>query len=309
MMENENLDIEALIDDFHKFEELSYTKYKDLFEQIRKDRKFIAGEQADNIDHELCDADVGNTVPPIGLNVVQNAIRTVVNTYLPNPYKWQYENQPDLTKKADFFLADVDNYTACVEALSSAVGTALGVLVFSTDYDIDGSIKPVLYSIPDVTNVRLDPYATKLNFADATKAAIVELKSKKWIEQNYGITYSTSDYSKPLIDISENYDRKNYLPLVTYYVKKDDKVICYKLLGDNLVEEPVVLPYSYIPVVPVFGESTWSTENKQSWSGITTLMRPIQRMINYSYRQLIIRAATVPKNTWVGSDDAVENRE
>ena len=309
MMENENLDIDALIDDFRKFEELSYTKYKDLFEQIRKDRKFIAGEQADQIDHELCDADVGNTVPPIGLNVVQNAIRTIVNTYLPNPYKWQYENQPDLTKKADLFLADVDNYTACVEALSSAVGTALGVLVFSTDYDIDGSIKPVLYSIPDVTNVRLDPYATKLNFADATKAAIVELKSKKWIEQNYGITYSTSDYTKPLIDISENYDRKNYLPLVTYYVKKDNKVICYKLLGDNLVEEPVVLPYSYIPVVPVFGESTWSNENKQSWSGITTLMRPIQRMINYSYRQLIIRAATVPKNTWVGSDDAVENRE
>lgn len=303
------INVDAIIDDFRKFEEQSYSKYKDLFEQIRKDRRFIAGEQADSLDHTLTDATVGDPVPPIGLNVVQNAIRTVVNTYLPNPYKWQYENQPDLTKKADLFLGDVDNYTATVEALTSAVGTALGVLVFSTDYEVDGSVKPVLYSLPDVTNVRLDPYASKLNFADATKAAIVELKSKKWIEQNYGISYST-DYSiKPLIDISEDYDRKNYLPLVTFYVKEANSVVCYKLLGNDLLEEPVVLPYSYIPVVPVFGESTWTTENKLSWSGITTLMRPIQRIINYSYRQLVIRAATVPKNIWVGSDEAVENRE
>lgn len=303
------INVDALIDDFRKFEELSYSKYKDLFEQIRKDRKFIAGEQADALDHTLTDATVGDVVPPIGLNVVQNAIRTVVNTYLPNPYKWQYENQPDLTKKADLFLGDVDNYTATVEALTSAVGTALGVLVFSTDYEVDGSVKPVLYSLPDVTNVRLDPYASKLNFADATKAAIVELKSKKWIEQNYGLSYSSDYTTKPLIDISEDYDRKNYLPLVTFYVKEEKSVVCYKLLGNDLLEEPVVLPYSYIPVVPVFGESTWSTENKMSWSGITTLMRPIQRIINYSYRQLVIRAATVPKNTWVGSDEAVENRE
>ena len=292
--------VEELIQRFKKFESASYTKFKDLFEQIKLDRKFISGDQVDTLDHTLTDASIGEGVPLMSLNVVKNAIRTVVNTYLPNTYKWQYTNgqgvDTNLNTIADQFLSDADNSTATVEALSNAVGTALGVLVFSNDYDIDGSIKPVLYSIPDVTNVRLDPNASKLNFADATKAAIVELKSKDWFKTNYGIDY-LNEYYKPLIDISEEYDRKSLMPLVTYYEKEDNQVICYKLAGSELLEDPQVLPYSYIPVVPVFGESDWANASKQSWTGITTIMRPIQRMINYAYRQIIIRASKVPKNT------------
>lgn len=304
--------VEELIQRFKKFESASYTKFKDLFEQIKLDRKFISGDQVDTLDHTLTDASIGEGVPLMSLNVVKNAIRTVVNTYLPNTYKWQYTNgkgvDANLNTIADQFLSDADNSTATVEALSNAVGTALGVLVFSNDYDIDGSIKPVLYSIPDVTNVRLDPNASKLNFADATKAAIVELKSKDWFKANYGIDY-INEYYKPLIDISEDYDRKSLMPLVTYYEKEDNQVICYKLAGSELLEDPQVLPYSYIPVVPVFGESDWANASKQSWTGITTIMRPIQRMINYAYRQIIIRASKVPKNTWVGGDEALQGRE
>lgn len=304
--------VDELIQRFKKFESASYTKFKDLFEQIKLDRKFISGDQVDTLDHTLTDASIGEGVPLMSLNVVKNAIRTVVNTYLPNTYKWQYTNgkgvDANLNTIADQFLSDADNSTATVEALSNAVGTALGVLVFSNDYDIDGSIKPVLYSIPDVTNVRLDPNASKLNFADATKAAIVELKSKDWFKANYGIDY-INEYYKPLIDISEDYDRKSLMPLVTYYEKEDNQVICYKLAGSELLEDPQVLPYSYIPVVPVFGESDWANESKQSWTGITTIMRPIQRMINYAYRQIIIRASKVPKNTWVGGDEALQGRE
>jgi hypothetical protein len=304
--------IDELIQRFKKFESASYTKFKDLFEQIKLDRKFISGDQVDTLDHTLTDASIGEGVPLMSLNVVKNAIRTVVNTYLPNTYKWQYTNgkgvDTNLNTIADQFLSDADNSTATVEALSNAVGTALGVLVFSNDYDIDGSIKPVLYSIPDVTNVRLDPNASKLNFADATKAAIVELKSKDWFKANYGIDY-INEYYKPLIDISEDYDRKSLMPLVTYYEKEDNQVICYKLAGSELLEDPQVLPYSYIPVVPVFGESDWANASKQSWTGITTIMRPIQRMINYAYRQIIIRASKVPKNTWVGGDEALQGRE
>ena len=308
----EEIDNNDLIQRFKKFESASYTKFKDLFEQIKLDRKFISGDQVDTLDHTLTDASIGEGVPLMSLNVVKNAIRTVVNTYLPNTYKWQYTNgqgvDANLNTIADQFLSDADNSTATVEALSNAVGTALGVLVFSNDYDIDGSIKPVLYSIPDVTNVRLDPNASRLNFADATKAAIVEIKSKEWFKTNYGLEY-LNEYYKPLIDISEEYDRKNMMPLVTYYEKENNQVTCYKLAGDQLLEEPQVLPYSYIPVVPVFGESDWSSASKQSWTGITTIMRPIQRMINYAYRQIIIRASKVPKNTWVGGDEALQGRE
>ena len=307
-----DFDTTDIIEKFKRFERDSYNHFKDLYEQIKKDRQFIAGNQCDDLDHTLTDASIGEGVPLMTLNVVKNIIRSIVNTYTPNTYKWQYTNgqgvDTNLNAIADQFLSDADNSTATVEALSNAVGTALGVLVFSNDYDIDGSIKPVLYSIPDVTNVRLDPNASKLNFADATKAAIVELKSKDWFKTNYGIDY-LNEYYKPLIDISEEYDRKSLMPLVTYYEKEDNQVICYKLAGSELLEDPQVLPYSYIPVVPVFGESDWANASKQSWTGITTIMRPIQRMINYAYRQIIIRASKVPKNTWVGGDEALQGRE
>ena len=310
-MAEEN-NVEDIIQRFKKFERASYDKFKDLYNQIKLDRKFIGGDQCDDLDHTLTDATIGEGVPLMSLNVVKNAIRTVVNTYLPNQYKWQYTNSQgvdtNLNAVADQFLSDADNSTATVEALTNAVGTALGVLVFSNDYDIDGSIKPVLYSIPDVTNVRLDPNASKLNYADATKAAIVELKSKDWFKTNYGIEY-LNEYYRPLIDISEEYDRKTLMPLVTYWEKEDNQVICYKLAGSELLEEPQTLPYSYIPVVPVFGETDWASASKQSWTGITTIMRPIQRMINYAYRQIIIRASKVPKNTWVGGDEALQGRE
>lgn len=308
----DKLNVEDLIERFKKFERESYDYYKELFDQIKKDRQFIAGNQSDNLDHTLTDASIGEGVPLMTLNVVQNAVRSIVNTYLPNQYKWQYTNSQgvdaNLNDLSDKFLSDPDNSTATIEALSNAVGAALGVLVFSNDYDVDGSIKPVLYSIPDVTNVRLDPYASKLNFSDATKAAIVELKSKEWFKTNYNLDY-VNEYYKPLIDISEDYDRKTMLPLVTYFEKEDNKVICYKMAGSELLEEPQILSYSYIPVVPVLGESSWVSSSKQSWTGITTIMRPIQRMINYAYRQIIIRASKVPKNTWVGGDEALQGRE
>ena len=298
---------DEIIERFKDFEEASYTKYKDLFDQIKEDRAYISGDQKDDVDGKLLDTEIGESVPNMTLNVVKNAIRTVVNSYLPNPFKWNYDDEK-LNKASDLFLSEPDNSTAAVEALNNAVGSGLGVLVFSNDYAVDGTLEPILYSVPDVTNVRLDQNAAKLNFADATKAAIVELKSKEWFRNNYDIDYANEDY-EPLIDISEEYDRKTLMPLVTYYEKDEEGVTCYKLAGSDLIEDPVLLPYSYIPVVPVFGESDWIDSNKQSWTGITTALRPIQRQINLSYRNIIIRAAKVPKNTWVGSDEALQGRE
>jgi len=288
-----------LIKDFKSFEKASRDKWKELYDQIKDDRQYISGDQNDKVDKKL----IGDNVTECKLNVVSNAIRTICNTYLCNQYKWAYENQDELNKRADDFLSDIDNSTACIEALTNAIGTGLGVLVFSTDLDIDGSVKSCLYSVSDVTNVRLDPVANKLNFADAKRAAIVELKPKEWIEQNYGVGTFTET---PLIEISDTYDHKQYMPLVTYYLKQDEGgILVSRMLGSQIVQQ-VVLPYSYIPVVPVFGEQIWDNE-KQTFTGITRQMRPIQRLINYSYRQLILRCSKAPKNTWVAESESIEN--
>jgi hypothetical protein len=304
-----NLDESALeiITRFKKFEKKSYEHWKSLFENIENDRKFIGGEQYSNEDRKV----LGDDFKDATLNVVNNAIRSIVNSYTPYKYGWNFkdlQDQPleDLNKKGQSFLALPDNCTAAVESLTNAVGTGLGVMVFSNDYDIDGSIKPLLYSIADVTTVRLDPNMTKVNGSDAKECAIVEIKPKEWLRSEYpeaDISFSDSD----LISVSKDYDKKDYAALITYYIKSGLSVNYYKMVGNTILENGV-LPFSYIPVIPVFGEQIWS-DNKITYTGITGLMRSIQRLINYSYRQLLIRCSKVPKNTWAAEAESVENYE
>lgn len=309
-METEyNLDESALgiITRFKKFEKKSYEHWKSLFESIENDRKFISGEQYSSEDRKV----LGDDFKDATLNVVNNAIRSIVNSYTPYKYGWNFkdlQDQPleDLNKKGQLFLSLPDNCTAAVESLTNAVGTGLGVMVFSNDYDIDGSIKPLLYSIADVTTVRLDPNMTKVNGSDAKECAIVEIKPKEWLRSEYpeaDISSSDSD----LISVSQNYDKKDYAALITYYIKSGLSVNYYKMVGNTILENGV-LPFSYIPVIPVFGEQIWS-DNKITYTGITGLMRSIQRLINYSYRQLLIRCSKVPKNTWAAEAESVENYE
>ena len=43
--ENTQVDSRDIIEKFRKFEKNSYSHFKNLFENIRKDRKFISGKQ------------------------------------------------------------------------------------------------------------------------------------------------------------------------------------------------------------------------------------------------------------------------
>lgn len=296
----ENIEFEKIISSFTTFEEKSYNKYKKLYNKIKSARKYISGDQLDETDKTL----IGTEATTCKLNIVQNGIRTIVNSYMPYSYKWHFNDQ-NINAKGLEFINDIDNSTASIEALTNAVGTGLGIMVFSTDYAIDGSVKPILYSIPDVTNVRLDPNSTKLNGSDSEEAAIIELKSRKSIKRQYGFDYIPD---RPLVDISDEYDRKEYVPLITYYKKDDGVVTCYKMVGNEIVDA-TELPYTYIPVIPVFGEQSWTDENEITYVGIVEQMKAIQRLVNYTYRQLIIRASKSPKNTWITESEAIEGNE
>lgn len=291
---------ENIISAFKKFEKRSYSKWQKLYTQVKDCRDYIAGDQLDKDDQSL----IGKEASSCKLNITQNAIRTIVNTYLPHQYKWQISDNV-LNDAGIKFLDDIDNNTAAVEALTNAVGTGIGVLVFSNDYAVDGSVKPILYSVKDVTNVRLDANISKLNGSDANEAAIIELKSRNYIQQQYGMEYLND---KPLVDISEDYDRKEYIPLVTYYKKEDGVITCYKMLDDTVLEA-TSLPYTYIPVIPVFGEQSWNSDHEATYTGITEQLKAIQRLVNYAYRQLIIRCSKSPKNTWACESESIEGNE
>ena len=296
------LDEKGIIEDFNEFEENSRNKWRDLFEDIKDTRSYMSGDQYYDEDKNMLGADRLKSK----INIVQNSVRTIVNSYLPHQYKWNTSDQ-ELTNIGYEFLNNPDNITATVEALTNSVSTGLGIIVVSNDIDFDGSIKTIMYSVPDVTTVLLDPNIVKLNGTDQEKCAIVELKPVEFIKEEYGLDM-VSD--KPMVDISIPYDHKKFMALVTYYVKnkKTQNIDVYKLLNNRVVEY-TELQMTYIPVIPVFGEQTWQDDDKVTYQGIVKQLKPIQRLVNYSYTQLLERLAKAPKNTWCASSEAIEGFE
>ena len=296
-----------MIKEFKQFQERSRKHYRKLLYQIKEDKKFLSSDQASKEYVDILGKDRANSQ----LNVTKNAVRTILNTYRERPYKWRVidimTNQPsDLyTMAGNTFLSNPDNMTAATEVLESAISFGLGVFVVTNDLGVDGQPEPVMYSIQNLDNVYLDPDITKTNGADATEAAIVELKNKKWVEKNYGIDISSIE--EPDVDISEDYDRKEYMPLVTYYRKDANGVTVYKMIGNDIIEQ-IPLAMTYIPVIPVFGEKCYDGE-RYTWSGIVNQMRGIQRLINYGYSNILVRLAVSPKNQWLCDSESVEGNE
>ena len=302
-----NNDQADIIAEFKKFNKKSRKKYKDLIERIKEDKKFLSGEQYSKEDIEI----LGKDRTANKLNIVRNAVRTVSNTYRESTYRWNVidtatnKNSDMLNQFGINFLENPDNETAVIETLESSVSFGLGVMVVTTDLSIDGSPEPVLYNVKELTNVYLDPDISKTNGADATAAAIVELKSRKYIENEYGVDFSSIEC--PEVDIEEEYDRKEYMPLVTYWTKVKGIVMCYKMLGNSVIDT-IQLPMTYIPVIPVFGERAF-IDGKPSWTGLVNQMKGLQKLINYAYSNILVRLATSPKNTWLCDSESIEGNE
>lgn len=296
------LDERAIIDDFNEFEENSRNKWRDLFEDIKDARNYMSGEQYYDDDKNMLGPDRLKSK----INIVQNSVRTIVNSYLPHQYKWTTSDK-ELTTIGNEFQNNPDNITATIEALTNSVSTGLGVIVVSNDIDFDGSIKTIMYSVPDVTSVLLDPNIVKLNGTDQEKCAIIELKPVEFIKEEYGFDMVND---KPMVDISIPYDHKKFMALVTYYVKNKEtqNIDVFKLLNNKVVEY-TELQMTYIPVIPVFGEQTWQDDDKVTYQGIVKQLKPIQRLVNYSYTQLLERLSRAPKNTWCASSESIEGFE
>ena len=303
----DNVETNDIIREFKDFQKRSRKKWKKTIDRIKDERKFLSGDQYSKEDIDI----LGTDRAANKLNIVKNAIRTIANTYRESTYRWDVIDTTT-NKKSEIlnqfginFLEDPDNDTAIIETLENAVAFGLGVFVVTTDYNIDGNPEPVLYNVKELSNLFLDPDISKTNGADATAAAIVELKTRKWVEKNYGIDISTVD--TPTVDIDDDYDRKEYMPLVTYWSKEDGGVNCYRMIGNDIVDT-ISLPITYIPVVPVFGEKSFE-DDEWSWTGIVNQMKGVQKLINYAYSNILVRLATSPKNVWLGESESIEGNE
>lgn len=87
-------------------------------------------------------------------------------------------------------------------------------------------------------------------------------------------------------------------------VRKDRKICIRKMDGDGWLEKPKDTVFSYIPVVPTFGNYT-IFENKQIYWGVVEKLIDTQRVLNYSMSRQIEEGALAPRaKYWMTKEQA-----
>lgn len=298
-------DAEEVLGAFKDFERRSSERFGKQMDRIRSDRTFLSGDQWDKDDDRAIAGDRNRQT----VNVVENSVNAVTNNYSSFPYCW-YTGNAEYDGACDSFLKTGGNSRCAVDALQGAVSFGLGVIVLSTELR-DGVSVPVAYSVPDVTEVMLDPDSTEIDGSDAKEAAIVEMRSRKWARDSYGADWIPRDGVASAVDVSANHS-KDSIPVVTYYRMEDGTdgaSVCrmYRLVGNGVVEgECAELPISRVPVFPVFGERTWIDDETQVFQGLVRKSRSVQKLVNYCFTQLGERLAVSPKPAFMGSVEALE---
>lgn len=293
---------EDILEKFKKFAQRSREAYSEMYDRIREDRSFMSGEgqwtkEDDNF--------IAKTRNRVTVNVLANQVHSVANKYSTFPYTW-YTGDADIDKEIDDFFGEDSNRFATEEALLDVVSFGLGVLALGTDETADGRNVPVIYAVTDPERVMLDPDATELDGSDAMEGALVDYRSKEWIRVHMGEEYVPGKKAQPVF--TGAFNNGSLIPIITYYYLDTDGCHVATFVNDIKVETPdengeytdPVLKIKRVPVFPVFGERTWTGDDKQIYRGLISKGKAVQRIVNYSMVQLMDRLALSPKPQFRG---------
>ena len=295
--------IDEVIELWKDFESRATAKRSTQISRIKEDREFLSGDQWDRDDSRL----IAASRPRRTINVLANSVNSTANSYANYPYKW-FSDNPEVDAAADAFLKSGGNARAAYDALFSSVAFGLGYFALGSESITDESGEsveiPALYSVDKVENVYFDPDSVEIDGRDAVEAAIVEFRSKNYIQAKYGSEWVTSKGVRPVVNVSGNIDPET-MCIVTYFRLEDGRCSVYRLLNHDFIEEPSQLDLERVPVFPVYGERSWSGD-EIIWQGIVRKGAPIQKILNYAFTQLAERMAQAPKPAFLTTPQAVE---
>ena len=295
--------INEVIELWKDFESRATAKRSTQISRIKEDREFLSGDQWDSDDSRL----IAASRPRRTINVLANSVNSTANSYANYPYKW-FSDNPEVDAAADAFLKSGGNARAAYNALFSSVAFGLGYFALGSESITDESGEsveiPALYSVDKVENVYFDPDSVEIDGRDAVEAAIVEFRSKNYIQAKYGSEWVTSKGVRPVVNVSGNID-PDTMCIVTYFRLEDGRCSVYRLLNHDFLEEPSQLDIERVPVFPVYGERSWSGD-EIIWQGIVRKGAPIQKILNYAFTQLAERMAQAPKPAFLTTPQAVE---
>lgn len=295
--------IEEVIELWKDFESRANAKRSTQISRIKEDRSFLSGNQWEKADSRL----IAKSRPRRVINVLANSVNSTANGYANYPYKW-YSDNPEIDMAADAFIKNGSNNRAAYDVLYSEVAFGLGYFAIGSESVSDENGNqvevPALYSIDKIENVYFDPDSIERDGHDAVEAAIVEFKSKNYVEAKFGEQWVTAKGVRPLINVTDN-SNPDTMCIVTYFRVEDGKCSVYRMLNNDFLEEPTQLDIERVPIFPVYGEKTWDGDD-ELWQGLVRKGAPIQKIINYAFTQLGERMAIAPKPTFLTTPQAVE---
>lgn len=295
--------IDEVLELWKDFEARSASKRSVQISRIKEDREFLSGNQWSEDDSRL----ISKSRPRRTINVLANSVNSTANSYASYPYKWFNENE-DVDAAGEAFLKSGGNSRAAYDVLYSEVAFGIGYFAIGSESVTDENGErveiPALYSVDRVENVYFDPDSVEIDGRDAVEAAIVEFRSKNYIQAKYGSEWITSNGVRPVVNVSENLD-PDMMCIVTYYRVEDGKCSVYRLLNSDFLDEPTQIDLNRVPVFPAYGERSWNG-NDIVWQGIVRKGAPIQKILNYSFTQLAERMAQAPKPVFLTTPQAVE---
>lgn len=288
---------EDIVKKFKTFAQRSREAYSEMYDRIREDRLFMGGESQWTKEDDNFVAKTRNRVT---VNVLANQVHSVANKYSTFPFTW-YTGDPDIDMEIDDFFGEDSNRFATEEALLDCVAFGLGVLALGTDVTADGKTVPVIYSVTDPERVMLDGDISELDGSDAMEGALIDYRSREWIRVHMGEEYVPQKKAKPVF--TGALSKPGLVPIVTYYYLDTDGCHVATLVNDVQVESDEVeqvLPIMRIPIFPVFGERTWTSDDKQIYRGLISKGKTVQRIVNFAMTQMIERLALSPKPQFRG---------
>lgn len=295
--------IEEVIELWKDFESRANAKRSTQISRIKEDRSFLSGNQWEKADSRL----IAKSRPRRVINVLANSVNSTANGYANYPYKW-YSDNPEIDMAADAFIKNGSNNRAAYDVLYSEVAFGLGYFAIGSESVSDENGNqvevPALYSIDKIENVYFDPDSIERDGHDAVEAAIVEFKSKNYVEAKFGEQWVTAKGVRPIINVTDN-SNPDTMCIVTYFRVEDGKCSVYRMLNNDFLEEPTQLDIERVPIFPVYGEKTWDGDD-ELWQGLVRKGAPIQKIINYAFTQLGERMAIAPKPVIMTTPQAVE---
>lgn len=287
-----------LLEKFRKFQSRSKSHFSELHDRIRSERDFLSGKQWDKSDDKF----FPKTRKRMMVNVLSNQINSVANQYSAFPFTW-YVGDPKIDKEIDDFFSTDSNRFAVDEALRECVAHGLGVLALGTDTDISGNEVPVIYAVTDFERILLDPDSTELDGSDSMEGGLIDYRSREWVRVHMGEAFLPAE-DRPMV--VTNASCSNLVPIITYYWLDTDGCHMATFVNETQVGDEQLLPLHRIPIFPIWGEIMWDGD-KKTYCGLCEKGKPVQKVVNYAFTQLVERLALSPKPKWIAYLESFKN--